>query len=182
MPLLRALGEYIPNISHDHAIPEIFIFNYDNHRFTLIHPQLFIMATSTPQYDATFLIWLPAGTPELGVVTAVQQSDNVSTGSFIVLRISRDPHAITFGAQMGCLLGFCGRFALIELYASGLPGVRYLMIVESWLQQDRFIWDRRYYEWIGGLPFDRILYRLTLRPLRWIQEDGEWRTTYEQEE
>jgi len=130
------------------------------------------MATFTPQYDATFLIWLPAGTPEIAVVTNAQQSHNVSTGSFIILRISPNPHAITFGAQVGCLLGFCGRFAFIELFASGLPGVRYLMIVESWLQQDRFIWDLQYYELIGGIPFDRITYRLTLRPLRLVQQEG----------
>jgi len=140
------------------------------------------MATFTTPYDATFLVNIQGLTPEVAVVVAVQQSLNVASLSFIILRTSRNPNDITFGAQVGWLLGFCGRFAFITLIASGLPGVCYLMIVESWLQLDRFIWDHRYYDWIGGLPFNRMFYRLTLTPLRWVQQDGEWRTTYEQEE
>jgi hypothetical protein len=139
------------------------------------------MATFIPQHYATFHIWLLAGTPGLAFVAAVQQSNNASTGSFITLCIDHDPNQITFGAQVGFLLGFCGRFVFITLFGSEIPGLQYLMIVESWLQLDRFIWDQRYYEWIGGLLFDNITYRLTLRPLRWVQQDGEWRITYEQE-
>ena len=140
------------------------------------------MATFTPQYDATFLVWLPAGTPGLAVVTTVQQNDIVATGLFIVLRTSRNPNNVTFGERVGCLLGFCGQFAFVELFASGLPGVRYLMLVESWLQLDRFIMDLQYYELIGGLLFDTITYWLTLRPLRWVQQEGQGRLTDEQEE
>ena len=147
------------------------------------HSQFYsIMATFIPQYDATFLIRQSPATPDLAVITAVQNSFNVSTGSFIILRTSSDPNHITFGAQVGWLVGFCGRFAFIKLNASGLPGLEFLMIVESWLRLDRFEWNLQYYELMGGIPFNNIFYRLTLTPLRWVLENGEWRTTYEPEE
>ena len=136
------------------------------------------MATPTLSYDATFFIRRQALSPEVAVVTAIQHSVNVASGSFVVLRTSPDPNHMTFGAQIGWLVGFCGRFAILKLLRSGLPGLRYLMIAASWLQVDRFEWDLWYYGWLGGLPAGDMFYRLTLTPLRWVQENGEWRTTY----
>ena len=178
-----ALGKYIPNISYGHAMLEIFTLT----RSTIIIFQSTLksflpsnMATPTLSYDATFLIQIQALSPEVAVVHAVQHSLNTSSGSFIILRTSPDPTQITFGAQVGWLLGFCGRFAILKLFRSGLPGLRYLMITASWLQLDRFEWDLQYYELMGGLPSGSMFYTLTLTPLRWVLENGEWRTTYGQ--
>jgi len=173
-----ALGKCTPNISHGHAMLKIFIFELYQHSQFQSSSNSTIMATFIPHYDATFLIRRSPTTPDLAVVTAVRHSLNISTGSFIVLRTSSNPNHITFGAQVGWLLGFCGRFAIIKLFRSGLPGLRYLMIAASWLQLDRLEWDLWYYEVMGGLPTGDMFYVLTLTPLRWVLENGEWRTTY----
>ena len=122
------------------------------------------MATIThPHYVATLLIW--RSYPQLAFVSYAPLSANIGTGSFIALRLSPNTNIPPFGAQAGSIVGFYGRFAILELSASGLPQLQFIAILGHWLELEQFNWDPYYYIWWGGIYFGNFY--LQLQPMTW---------------
>ena len=123
---------------------------------------------TTITYVATLFIHRAPCSPDLGYVMYAPNSHNIVSGSYVALRLTNTPSDLSFGAQVGSIIGLYGSFTVIELTASGLPRLQYIAILGHWIVRERFTWDPWYYIWLGGIVLeDRFV---PLQPMMWGEQ------------